>query len=779
VNQSTSSFMSLLLAGLAFALGLIVLLGWVTAEPDLIRLSPDLTPMAFSTALGLVLSGTALWLLHFRQTWATAVTAGCAFLLGLVVLAQYLLDLHLDVEAWLMPGDLPVSEPAFSIRMAQSTAVVLILCGAALQFGAFGLRSAYPAAIAVWLGLIVSAIALVAVSGYLLRIETAYSWGQLNRMAPHTATGFLLVGASITLFRWPLRAQQEVNVTRLQRHILLFSAIGSLTIVLLAGVVGLLPVYAEVRRERSELLPRIVRTEISTLREFLRRVESITNQISERTHARELLMAHNRGEIGHERLRKELTTILSDALRGSDDLDGLMRFDMDGHPVASVGLKAEHEQWLEHAFATADTRISGPWKIGDNWMLLASSQIVQPGTGSPIGRDLALIRMSGVEAILRETPQLGETGRVGIGFRAPQGIWCVTASGQGEIEWSPADPVRKEAIERALAGETGFLDSEGRLRAFAPLPGTPWVVIAGMDKSELFAALDRQMALTGVAVLMLLMFGAVGMHRVLRPLTGGVLLHADSLQRRINEATREVADAHRVLGEKHRELERFSYVVSHDLQAPLRSITGFAQLLERRYQDKLDDEGREFLQYIVDSAALMRRMISDILALSRVDSGEMTWADVDTDKLVEGLRTVLHADLEASDAKLEHERLPTVQGDERQLAQLFQNLIGNAIKFCPKERSPVVRISAERSDGGWHFQVSDNGIGIPADKLDKLFGLFVRLDGADEYPGTGLGLAICKRIIERHSGRIWVESEQGHGTTFHFVLAEHPTGQAN
>lgn len=412
-------------------------------------------------------------------------------------------------------------------------------------------------------------------------------------------------------------------------------------------------------------------------------------------------------------------------------------------------------------------------------MLLASSQIVHPDTGSSIGRDLALIRMSGVERILRETTQLGKTGRVGIGFRTPQGVWCVAASGQGDIEWSLASPIRKEAIERALAGETGFLDNEGRLRAFAPLPGTPWVVIAGMDKSELFAALDRQLALTGVTVLMLLMFGAVGMQRVLRPLTGGVLLHADSLQRRIDDATREVADAHRVLGEKHKELERFSYVVSHDLQAPLRSITGFAQLLEQRYQDKLDDEGREFLLYIVDGAARMRRMISDILALSRVDSGEMTWADVDTGKLVEELRTVLHADLEASGARLEHERLPTVQGDERQLAQLFQNLIGNAIKFCPKERSPVVRISAERSDGGWHFQVSDNGIGIPADKLDKLFGLFVRLDSVDEYPGTGLGLAICKRIIERHSGRIWVESEQGHGTTFHFVLSEHPIGQAN
>lgn len=364
MSQSTSSFMSLLLAGLAFAVGSIVLLGWVTAEPDLIRLSPDMTPMAFSTALGLVLSGTTLWLLHFRQTWPAAVTAGSAFLLGMVVLAQYLLDLHLDVEAWLMPGDLPVSEPAFTIRMAQSTSVVFVLCGAALLFGASGLRSASSAAIAIWLGLIVTAIALLAISGYLLRIEAAYSWGQLNRMAPQTAAGFLLIGASIMLFRWPERAQQEVNVTRLQQQILLFSAIGSLTIVLLAGVVGLLPVYAEVRRERSELLPRIVLTEISTLKEFLKRVEGITHQISERTRARELLVAHNRDEISHEQLRRELTAILSDALRGSDDLDGLMSFDMEGHPVASVGLKAEHEQWLEHAHAAADTRISGPWKMG-------------------------------------------------------------------------------------------------------------------------------------------------------------------------------------------------------------------------------------------------------------------------------------------------------------------------------------------------------------------------------------------------------------------------------
>jgi signal transduction histidine kinase len=143
---------------------------------------------------------------------------------------------------------------------------------------------------------------------------------------------------------------------------------------------------------------------------------------------------------------------------------------------------------------------------------------------------------------------------------------------------------------------------------------------------------------------------------------------------------------------------------------------------------------------------------------------------VDVGTLIERVRGALSADLGEAGASLEYASLPVVAADEGQLLQLFQNLIGNAIKFCPADRKPVVRISAARTDVGWHFQVTDNGIGIPKEKQEKLFNLFVRLHTAEEYPGTGLGLAICRRIVERHGGRIWLESEPGRGSIFHFTL---------
>ncbi len=226
----------------------------------------------------------------------------------------------------------------------------------------------------------------------------------------------------------------------------------------------------------------------------------------------------------------------------------------------------------------------------------------------------------------------------------------------------------------------------------------------------------------------------------------------------------------RQLSEKNEELERFAYVVSHDLQAPLRGIAGFADLLQERYSAKLGAEGREFLNFVSNGTKHMHRMIADILELSRVGTSEMQFKPVDTGAVVQQVCNTLRMDIERSAARVQHESLPTVRADEGQLVLLFQNLVGNAIKFCSKECKPEIRITAQRESEGWHFRVEDNGIGIAEDKQARLFNLFVRLHTTEEYTGTGLGLAICKRIIERHNGHIWLESKQGVGTTFHFVL---------
>ena len=198
-------------------------------------------------------------------------------------------------------------------------------------------------------------------------------------------------------------------------------------------------------------------------------------------------------------------------------------------------------------------------------------------------------------------------------------------------------------------------------------------------------------------------------------------------------------------------------------------ISSYTQLLSRRYRGQLDSDADEFIGYAVDGAARMQGLITDLLAFSRVGTKQRPLAPVDLEKVLAAVMQDLTFQIQDSDAAITHDPLPTVMGDETQLGQLLQNLIGNAIKFR-SGNSPAVHISAALSDGAWHLAVKDNGIGIPAAHFERIFVIFQRLHGRTEYPGTGIGLAISKRIVERHGGRIWVESEPGQGTKFHFTL---------
>jgi light-regulated signal transduction histidine kinase (bacteriophytochrome) len=218
-----------------------------------------------------------------------------------------------------------------------------------------------------------------------------------------------------------------------------------------------------------------------------------------------------------------------------------------------------------------------------------------------------------------------------------------------------------------------------------------------------------------------------------------------------------------------RELEQFAYVASHDLQEPLRMVTSYVQLLERRYKDKLDKDANEFIDFAVDGAMRMHRLINDLLTYSRVGTRGKELAPTDSEAVFEQSLSNLHVAIEEKGAQVTHEPLPKVMADDVQLGQLFQNLVGNAIKFQGEEQ-PQVHISAYQSNGEWVFSVKDNGIGIDPEFKERIFVIFQRLHGKDKYPGTGIGLAVCKKIVERHGGRIWVESDLGKGATFYFTL---------
>ena len=219
------------------------------------------------------------------------------------------------------------------------------------------------------------------------------------------------------------------------------------------------------------------------------------------------------------------------------------------------------------------------------------------------------------------------------------------------------------------------------------------------------------------------------------------------------------------------ELQQFAYVASHDLQEPLRMISSYMQLLERRYKGQLDHDADEFIAYAVDGAKRMQGLIGDLLQLSRVETRENFFEATDCEAILKQARGNLQASIEDCCGHVIHDPLPTVTADATQLVQLFQNLIGNAVKFRGME-SLRIHISAERRNGGWLFSVRDNGIGIDPEHSDRIFVIFQRLHGRDEYPGTGIGLAICKKIVERHGGQIGVESEPGQGATFFFTIPD-------
>lgn len=217
------------------------------------------------------------------------------------------------------------------------------------------------------------------------------------------------------------------------------------------------------------------------------------------------------------------------------------------------------------------------------------------------------------------------------------------------------------------------------------------------------------------------------------------------------------------------ELQQFAYVASHDLQEPLRVVTGYVQLLDRKYKSRLDSDADQFLHYIIDGVQRMQQLISDLLNYSRVGTRGATFRPINLQSVLDRVLANLKAVVEESGAVVASDPLPTVQGDETQLIQLFQNMIGNGIKFHGDE-PPRIQISSRRQDGCWEFTIRDNGIGIEKQYWEQIFVIFQRLHTRQKYSGTGIGLAICKRIVERHGGRIWLDSQPGQGTTFHFTL---------
>jgi light-regulated signal transduction histidine kinase (bacteriophytochrome) len=280
---------------------------------------------------------------------------------------------------------------------------------------------------------------------------------------------------------------------------------------------------------------------------------------------------------------------------------------------------------------------------------------------------------------------------------------------------------------------------------------------------------SRQQALVeleNLLTLVLIIAGLLG--------SGGLATASVALLRReivLHQAAAAALETRRnELARSNSELEQFAHLASHDLQEPLRTISSYTQLLRRRYAGKLDAKADQFIDHAVNGTKRMQALINDLLHYSRITTGARPLEPVDLESALDDTLMDLEIRIEDSGAVVTHDTLPTIAADPIQIRRLLLNLIGNGIKFHAPARTPVISIAAARDGAQWRFDVRDNGIGIEPQYIKQLFQVFKRLHSADEYPGTGIGLAVCRKIVERHGGRIWIESVLGEGSSFIFTL---------
>jgi signal transduction histidine kinase len=377
------------------------------------------------------------------------------------------------------------------------------------------------------------------------------------------------------------------------------------------------------------------------------------------------------------------------------------------------------------------------------------------------------------------------------GFAMP----AIDAVGRGKAAPGAVRVSQGKASFDALRGALGALQRDlgaARVQARSQLRDYASLVSTVVWSSSIVLLLALALAAWGLRRQVITPIGALA-ERV-RRVAGGEFerpIHADgardivdlgadteAMRARIVEEIREVERARAELDRQaqdlqrsNAELEQFAYVASHDLQEPLRKVASFCQMLERRYAGQLDERADQYIHYAVDGARRMQDLINDLLAFSRVGRMSHQHEPVDLNEILRRAESNLAARVEETGAEVEAGELPTVVGDAGLLALVFQNLVGNALKFHGED-PPRVRVAAERNGDGWQISVADNGIGIESEYAERIFVIFQRLHTRVTYEGTGIGLAMCRKIVEHHGGRIWLDTEAHPGTTFRFTLPD-------
>ncbi len=748
------------------ALGLIAWVGWYLGISRLVEVHPGFTPMAYNTSVGFVALGLAFMALAFDRRWAARFFAGVAGVVTGVRLLQYVTGAAWGLETLLRRFTLPHS-PIGPVAMAPNTAIGLLSIAVAVWLSTT--RGAFrgQASGATFCGSASAALGLNAFVGYMTGLQT-YMWGDLKPMALHTSIGLMVLGGAIVTFA--CRKGRGVQTDWRAR---------SLVIVITGGLVTSLSFWQALSLVEKLQIESVVRLRTGTpetvlifslvMTALLGTALYLAQTARLRAVRLERANAYNRSLL--EASLDPLVTIapngkITDVNHTAEEVTGFSRLELIGTDFSDYFTESQKaREGYQKVFREGqiqDYELAIRRRDGHVTPVLYSASVYRNEYAEVAGVFAAARDISARKRIEEElrfskerlalAQKAGKSGTFDWDIVNNVNIWTPEVEAVYGIEpgcfggryedWEAL--VLAEDLDHARTClqnslKTGELSSEWRIRRRSD-GEVCWI---DARAKVLFDEAGRPQRMIGINT------DITERKRAER-----------ALERKATDLARSNAD-----------LEQFAYVASHDLQEPLRMVANFTQLLADRYGSQLGAEGAEFVGYAVDGATRMQRLIQDLLLYSRVGTRGQSFEATDCNEVLGEAVANLQFAIQENGAVITHEELPTLKADASQFAQLFQNLVGNAIKFRG-DAAPRVHVSAARQENHWVFAVRDNGIGIAPEFSDRIFVIFQRLHSRGEYPGTGIGLAVCKKIVERHGGRIWVESEPGKGSTFRFTIRD-------
>jgi PAS domain S-box-containing protein len=766
---------SAVLGAISLIVGLVVLVGWFTDVAEVKSVGPGLATMKFNTALCFVLSALALLTVACgRWREAGMAVAGLSLVVALATLAEYWLGLELRIDELVVldPDTAPADFPG---RMSQATAFCFAMLDCSLLLLMLHReRLVLPAQV---IALVAFLGGMIGVNGYLLEVSALYNFFWFSSMAVHTSLLFVLLGAGALLVR-PNQGVSSIFTSELMGG--RFSRRLMPVALLLPMVLG----WLLLEGAQAELYPALMIVDLFAVIMMLILCGVILYQGQNLNLAHKKLIRQTDRLIAAEGENALYAAVVasSDAAIVSESMDGkILTWNASAERI--YGYTAEEmigqtmARLIPHDTLSDEADVIKSIRRGSNRGhfdtkrrckdgRLVDVSVVVSAITDPSGKQIGLSRIARdisdkkrAEADLRVSLREIQDLKTALDEHAIVAITDPT----GKITYvnDKFCAISKYSREELIGQDHRLLNSGFHPKEFM---AELWSTIR---QGKVFHGKIRNVAKDGsiywVETTIVPFMGEDGSPRqfvaVRSDITDNMKV-ADTLAR---QAAR--------LARSNKDLEQFAYIASHDLQEPLRAVAGCVQLLKKRYEGKLDARADEFIAHTVDGAERMQRLIRDLLAFSRVSTRGETMQPLNLQQPLDMALKNLSVLVAESQASITHDPLPEVKIDAGQLTMVFQNLIGNALKFRG-ERRPEIHIGAKQEGREWTISVRDNGIGIEPDYFERIFVIFQRLHTRDEYSGTGIGLALCKRIAERHGGRIWVESTRGEGSTFYFTLRD-------